>query len=81
MTVAGVTQTTTVTEVIPVIFQQVITQDTLVNQVYEVEGVEFIYQQGQTITVAPTTIPTCSTLDGTATGNSGIVGSSSCGCR
>jgi len=79
MTVPGVNQTTQVTEVIPVVFQQTITQDTIVNQVYEVQGVEYIYQQGQTVSIAPTYIPTCNSLEGTNAGTS--TGGNGCGCR
>jgi len=78
MTVPGVNQTTTVTEVIPVVFQQTITQDTIVNQVYEVQGVEYLYESGQTTSIAPTYIPTCNSLDSASAGNGS---NTDCGCN
>ena len=79
MSVEGVTQTRYVTEVIPVIFQQVVTQDTIVNQVHEVQGVQVSYQAGSTHTIAPTSAPTCNDLQSASAADSNF--GCGCGCR
>ncbi|MCL1950109.1 MAG: hypothetical protein FWF59_10300 [Turicibacter sp.] len=83
-TVAPAVQTTTVTEVIPVVLQQDVIQNTTVQQTWSVQGVEFNYVQGDTNTVTPAQAgfadPSCNDLP-TSGRQSFSSTKSGCGCR
>jgi len=69
------------TEIIPVVYQQEVIQNTIVQQKFEIQGVEFTFRKGSMATVPPRNVPVPKASGEKAEKKPAAPAKKSCGCR